>query len=105
MRALTDALQYDQLDTVNLASFEHFLRRAQLIEHFHKEKVRQAAVSSEGKGQIAAEEQDLFMGAKGSSGAVMVAPSLVGHVAKELERASSIDKQARKAREERALRR
>ena len=105
MRAVADALQYDPLVMVSLAAFEHLLGRALMVEYFHKDKVRIAAASSEGMGQIAAEEQDLFKGSEESSGAFMVAPSLVGHVAKELGRASPIDKQARKAREERALRR
>ena len=54
---------------------------------------------------MAAEEQELFMGSRSSDGAVMIAPALVEYVAKELEKQSAIDKQARKAREERALKR
>ena len=41
----------------------------------------------------------------GATGAVMIAPALVEYVSKELERQASIDKQSRKAREERALKR
>ena len=45
------------------------------------------------------------MGARGAAGYVMIAPALIEHVSKELEKQASIDKQGRKAREERPLRR
>ena len=44
------------------------------------------------------------MGTVHGDGTMMVAPDLKSYVSKELERQSAIDKQARKAREERALR-
>ena len=51
------------------------------------------------------EEQHAFAGTSRSSATLMICPELVQHTAKELERQSAIDKQSRKAREERALRR
>ena len=107
MKASNDGLRYDQVDASNLSFMEHLLRRAQLIEHYHKEKVRakQEGADGKAKGQIGLEEQELFMGARGAAGYVMIAPALIEHVSRELERQASIDKQARKAREERALHR
>ena len=104
MRAVTAALEYDQLDAVNLLCLEHVMRRAQLVEYYHKEKKR-ADGSSGSKVGIDLEEQAVFMGTQAMEGAIMIAPELIAWVAKEMERQSGIDKQARKAREERALRR
>jgi len=100
---MSAALEYDQLDAVNLLCLEHVMRRAQLVEHYHKEKKR--ADGSAGKGGVDLEEQAVFMGTAALEGAIMIAPDLVAWVAKEMERQSGIDKQARKAHEERALRR
>mmetsp|Transcript_112135 Transcript_112135/g.323943 ORF Transcript_112135/g.323943 Transcript_112135/m.323943 type:complete len:376 (+) Transcript_112135:146-1273(+) len=109
MRALQDGLEYDQLDLVNLVLCEHLVRRAQLIEYYHRERTRQemslGSGGSASKGLIEHEEQDAFMGTAGLTGSLMICPALVEHVSREMERQSSIDKQARKAREERALRR
>lgn len=111
MRAVQDALEYDEVDLVNLTIGEHMLRRGQLIEYFHREKARQevsmsgGSASEKGRATIEVEEQDAFLGTSGLSGALMISPDLVQHVSRELERQAAIDKQARKAREERALRR
>ena len=47
----------------------------------------------------------MFLGTHRGDGSVMVCPALMSFVAKEMETQSAIDKQSRKAREERALRR
>ena len=59
MRAFQDAAEYDQLDCVNLACLEHMLRRCQLIEYYHKEKVRQANATGS-KPVVDLEEQSNF---------------------------------------------
>lgn len=98
-------MEVDQLDAVSVAAFEHMMRRAQLIEHFHKERTRLEASGASTKPVMDGEEQQVFMGVQFDQGALMICPELVQHTAKELERQSAIDKQSRKAREERALRR
>ncbi len=73
----------------------------------YREKVRQeqAASGSKDKAVVDLEEQQLFLGGVGTEGSLMIAPQLPEWVGKELERISNIDKQERKARAERALRR
>ena len=105
MRMIHHLAEYDQMDMTNLAGVEVMLRRAQMIEHFHRERQRLEAVGGKEKLPIDREEADIFMGTVGGETSLMVCPTLVSHIAKELERQSAIDKQARKAREERALRR
>ena len=105
MRCLQSALEFDQLDAPNLQCLEHVVRRAQLVEHYHKERLRGEAASSTARGSLDPEEEQVFLGTHAEEGSLMVAPELVSYVSRELERQSAIDKQARKAREERALRR
>lgn len=107
MRALEEGSEYDQLDLMNLGLVEHMLRRALLVEYFHRERLRQELTSgpAASKGLVDLEGQQVFMGTSSSSGSVTICPDLVSFVSKELERAAAIDKQTRKGREERALRR
>ena len=107
LRAVQAGAEYDQLDIVNLASMEHLLRSAQLIEYYHRERSRQegATSSKDSKVGLDMEEQTVMLGVHQSQGNLMIAPDLITYTSKELERQSAIDKQSRKAREERALRR
>jgi hypothetical protein len=110
LRAIQYGLEYDQVDGFNLCLVEHLLRRAQMIEYYHRERLRQelSLGTSSAKGSAAGvefEEQNAFLGTSGSDGALMVCPELMSFVSKEMERQSAVDKQSRKAREERALRR
>ena len=76
-----------------------------MIEYYHRERSRQAAASSKDGAPVDREESDVFLGLHRGDGTIMVAPALMSFVAKEMEAQSAIDKQSRKAREERALRR
>lgn len=107
MRAIEEGAEYDQMDLTNLGLVEHMMRRAQLLEYFHRERIRQELSSStaSGKTVVDLEEQEVFMGTGSAAGSVMICPELVSFVSKELERTAAINKQARKAREEHALRR
>lgn len=107
MRSIEEGAEYDQMDLMNLGMVEHMMRRAQLVEYFHRERLRQELSSSgnTGKAVVDLEEQEVFMGTGSTSGSIMICPDLVSFVSKELERTAAIDMQARKAREERALRR
>ncbi|CAK0853323.1 unnamed protein product [Prorocentrum cordatum] len=104
LRAVQTGAEYDQLDLVNLAPMEHLLRSAQLIEYYHRERTRQEGAASSKTG-VDMEEQTVMLGVHQSQGNLMIAPDLITYTSKELERQSAIDKQSRKAREERALRR
>ena len=104
LRALQAGAEYDQLDLVNLASMEHLIRSAQLIEYYHRERSRQEGASGSTAG-MDLEEQTVMLGVHQNQGNLMIAPDLITYTSKELERQSAIDKQSRKAREERALRR
>eukprot|EP00973_Karenia_brevis_P011837 1606546-Karenia_brevis.AAC.1 len=84
MRSLQDAVEYDQLDIVNLSSFEHMLRRAQLIEYYHREKVRQDTLGKD-RPIVDQEEQMIFTGLHVTDGPVMICPALTEYVGKELE--------------------
>ena len=63
------------------------------------------ATATAGQAQVTADEADLFEGIGHVHGTVCCAPELVAHVASELEKESKIQKEARKAREEKALQR
>ena len=52
---------------------------------------------------VGGEEADLFDGVGKVAGGACVAPQIVEFVAQELEKSAKIDKQARKAREEKVL--
>ena len=113
MRFLALAGSYDQLDLSNLAVIEAICRRAELIEYQYRERAREglrasglgtgAAASLTGSAVLGGEEADLFDGVGKVAGGAMVAPAIVEFVAAELEKTARIDKQARKAREEKAL--
>eukprot|EP00974_Lingulodinium_polyedra_P077045 7459549-Lingulodinium_polyedra.AAC.1 len=80
LEGLRLAALYDQYDVTNSAAFEHYLRRVQMIEYAHQEKLRdQQPRGSKGGGSsggLAMEEQDAFLGSR-RLGAAMVAPKLV----------------------------
>ena len=112
MRFLSLAGVYDQLDMSNLAVIEAIARRAEVIEYQYRECARKglraaglgsgASSSLTGAAVLGGEEADLFDGVGNIASGAMVAPMIVEFVANELEKTAKIDKQARKAREEKA---
>ena len=104
MRLLELGLQYDQLDLTNMAWAEAALRRAQLIEWAHHERVREAEASGSGD-RVSPEELSAFTGVSRAGESLMVAPRLLNHVKSAVETDGNIMKAVRKAREERELRR
>ena len=111
-RILELAGTFDQLDIPNLASLEVVARRLETIEYSYKDRTRDgergmpaaaAGSSLGGFNLLSFDEADLFDGSGHVGSTVCCAPSLVEHVSKELEKEAQIQKQARKAREERAL--
>ena len=88
---------YDQLEISNLASAEFLFRRMALIEHFYDEKEVDHGAAT---GRQSMDEVKAFVGGARPGSSVM--PELLVQVSKELERVSSIKKNARKLREENA---
>ncbi|CAK0888695.1 unnamed protein product, partial [Prorocentrum cordatum] len=87
----------DHLDVFNLASAEICHRKLQLIEHYWDDR---GAEQQQNNSKIPLEESQAFMG--GARAPSMARPELLETVSKELERISSIKKNARKLREEQA---
>ena len=87
---------------------EHLFRKAQMVEYYYRERARASEdkLLRDKKGNaagVSSEEVELFMGGVKTGLEAMACPELMQHIAKELEREAGISKQARKAREERAL--
>ena len=86
--------------------------RGGLIEYQYRERAREslraavlgtgASSSLTGAAALGGEEADLFDGVGEIAGGAVVAPQIVEFVANELKKTAKIDKQARKAREEKA---
>ena len=106
---------WDQLDVTNLAVFEAITRRLQLVEYQYRERSREGARGGAQGGLATADatglavmdgfEADLFDGIGRVDGVVCCAPILISWISEELRKTSEIDKNARKAREERAFQR
>ncbi|CAK0906638.1 unnamed protein product [Prorocentrum cordatum] len=92
----------DQLELSNLVVIEKAAGRPQTVE-YHDGGAAGDAAGVTGSAVIMRDEMDLFEGRQHVNPTVCCAPSLVEHASKEFEKESQIQKQARKAREERAL--
>ena len=94
-------------DLSNLAAIEVIARRVELIVYQYRERSREGFRGLGARERCAAvmcgEEADLFDGVGKIAGGACVAPAIVEFVASELEKTAKIDKQSRKAREEKAL--
>ena len=93
---LETAVCYDQLDMPALASMELLVRQIQIIEERFKDRFMQSSSSS----------QDFdrhLMSGNTSRTQICVCPELIDWLAKESSKTTAIDKERRKAREERAL--
>lgn len=83
-------------------------RRVQLIEYIYSDRGPGKGASKgdkkkdDDKNPMQNYESTIFAGAHKEFGDVMVAPSLLEYVAKEVESEAAVMKQVRKAREERA---
>jgi hypothetical protein len=112
MRVLEELIVYDGVNVANLAGVEILMRKAQLTEYvYHMDSLGLSEKAGKGaaKGNPSAgvsftgllDEAAIFTGLTKDTGTVMVAPSLLDHVAGEVQRDAAILKQVRKAREER----
>ena len=106
LRLLEEAGNYDGLDMPNIAALEVVVRHAQLIEYVYAQDQKQIGKKGKGGGTESAGivgEASVFAGTHRETGEVMICPTLLDYVAKEVERDASVMKQVHKAREERRL--
>jgi len=97
MRIVELTLCYDQLQGAELASMEMLIRKAQLIELKHRDRVLAAAV-----GQVE-DDAHLYLGTGQTRGLLMIDPKLEEFVSSELSKEAATAKERRKMKEERAL--
>ena len=95
------ACTYDQLDVSNLACFERMLRRIQLIEEGHRQKIEEKRLDK--SRDLASTMAEHFSGRPRMAGGAIVAPTLIKHAAEKAAQDNEILKQQRKAVEARVL--
>jgi len=93
------AMEYDQLDCTNLACIELLLRELQVIEERNEDRMISNAGGSE---HGHAQEYQILMSTSGECQYCMM-PALKEFLATEVGKQMAIDKERRKAREERDL--
>ena len=97
-------LWYDGLNLGELLSFEKLARRYQLWEEDHyKDAPRRGTAKTDQASSLGGEERDLFMGDRHSRSTALVSPLLQSHIAEKLKDKAAIQKERRKAQEERGL--
>ena len=112
-RVLELAGTYDHLDVSNLACLELLLREVQKIEHRNRcmEDGHHSGEGCTGQGSRAAyarsgavvDQDAVFSGLSRDTGEIMCSPALLEYCAKELADSTNVQKQLRKADEERLL--
>ncbi|CAK0869113.1 unnamed protein product [Prorocentrum cordatum] len=111
MRMVDYLMTWDLLDLPNVVGVEVMLRQAQLYEYMYAMEYEARDSGAKGKPKSRAgggflkfgfvDEVGVFTGTAREDGRMMVAPALLEHVAKQVERDAGILKQIRKAKEER----
>ncbi|OLQ10940.1 Calpain-15 [Symbiodinium microadriaticum] len=97
-KVLELAIEYDQLNVGELAAVELLCRRLQMIQYRWRERILGATAT----GTIE-DESHFFMGTDPTRGNLCICPSLNTWLGEELHKESQMNKEQRKAREERAL--
>lgn len=97
------AIVFDALNISELGCFEMVARRYQVWEEFYKDGLRAGNTKGDLDVCLDLEEKDLFLGQPHARGAALVCPELEAYVAEKLRDRSAIQKERRKAREERTL--
>ena len=96
MRALEHAATFDQVNVSELACMELLLRRAQLSELRHKERILSLDPADD-----FGDDSYLYMGTGVTRGQLMIDPELENFVRKQMESEGGIMKERRKLQEER----
>ena len=105
MRIVELALTYDQVDGSNLAALEVALRRAQIIEYYHMQRLREGEHSLPGSSRLTMDEVTAFSGVRRQDDNLMLCPSLLDHARDEVGKVMEVNKAMRKHREEIRLQR
>ena len=108
--ALEFAATYDCLDVTNLVCFERLLREVQQIEHDYRDAEDghhsgNRGPSNGGKAGSGSlfDQGAVFSGLSRDKGQIMCCPSLLEYIASDLAISTNVQKQLRKADEERAF--
>ena len=99
---LRQLIQVDMVNACNCIGIELMFRRVQTIEYAHAEKAREAESKSIG-GKLSLEEQYTFGSLVRQAGTLLICPKLLEHVKAEVQKDVELQKNMRKAREEREL--
>ena len=99
---LRQIIQVDMMCGFNSLGVELMFRRLQTIEYAHSERARESEARNAG-GKLALEEQYMFGSLVRQAGTLMIAPQLLQHVKEEVEKDVQLQKNLRKAKEEREL--
>ena len=105
MRIVEMSIVYNQVDGSNLASLEVALRRAQIIEYYHMQRLRDGAHALPGSSRLTMDEVSAFSGVRRQDDNLMLAPSLLDHARDEDGKVMEINKAMRKHSEEMRLQR
>ena len=95
-KVISILLTYDQLDCFNIAGFELLVRELQVIEERHKDRLGGGSRDSVDRRN----EYEILMGTTMDASHCMM-PALRQYLASEVGKQMMIDKERRKAREER----
>ena len=98
MRTLELAIVFDQLNVSELCCFELLLRKAQVSEWRHRDRI-----CGQGAGDDIADDEFLFLGTSETRGMLMVCPELSDHITAELHKEATVMKERRKLRDERRI--
>ena len=108
--ALEFAATYDCLDDTNLVCFERLLREVQQIEHDYRDAEdghHSGSMVPSNKGNAGSgflfDQGAVFSGLSRDKGQIMCCPSLLEYIAADLAVSTNVQKQLRKADEERAF--
>ena len=105
MRVVELAVTYDEVDSTNLASLEVALPRAQIIEYYHMQRLRDGEHSLPNASRLTTDEVPAFSGVRRQDDNLMLCPALIDHARDEVSKVMEINKAMRKHREEIRLQR
>ena len=98
---LETSISRDALNIGELQCFELIARRVQLFEQQYAMALQEAHTKSSGVNSLEYDERNLFLGGV-ARGPALVCPALEKYVSVQLSEKSSLQKERRKAREERS---
>ena len=105
MRIVELAVTYDQVDSTNLSALEVALRRAQIIEYYHMQRLRDGEHALPNASRLTMDEVTAFSGVRRQDDNLMLCPALIDHARDEVSKIMEINKSMRKHREEIRLQR